>query len=68
MSWRVRPDDGWYKDMDLDEPGSEEAFFQRLETDSRTIIDAALAVRPEIDVMISSYDYPNFNAGWFGAY
>jgi hypothetical protein len=50
--------------MDLDEPGAEDAFFQRLETDSQTIIDAALAVRPDIDVLISSYDYPNFDVGW----
>ena len=58
-----RPDDGWYKDMDLDEPGAEDAFFQRLETDSWTIIDASLAVRPSIESLISSYDYPNFNTG-----
>ncbi len=60
-----RPDGGWYKDMDLDAAGSEAAFFSRLHTDTFTIIDAAKAVRPDIDVLISSYDYPNFNVGFW---
>jgi hypothetical protein len=56
---------GWYKDMDLDVPGSEAALFARIEADTRAIIDAALAVRPEIRVLLSSYDYPNFNVGFW---
>lgn len=64
-----RPDGGWYKQMDLDLPGSEAAFFDRLEQDTFTIIEAALAVRPNLRVMISSYEYPNFNVGfWCFAY
>ncbi|TPW02585.1 MAG: hypothetical protein FD129_3178, partial [bacterium] len=51
--------------MDLDVPGSEEAFFDQLEDDTFAIIDAALAVRPTIRVMISSYEYPNFNIGFW---
>jgi hypothetical protein len=51
--------------MDLDVAGSEAAFFQQLELDTFTIIDAILAVRPEIRVMLSSYDYPNFNVGFW---
>ena len=58
-----KSDGGWYKDMDLDVPGSEAAFFQRLEQDTFTIIQAALAVRPTLRVLLSSYDYPNFNVG-----
>ena len=58
-----KSDGGWYKDMDLDVPGSEAAFFQRLEQDTFTIIEALLAVRPTVRVMLSSYDYPNFNVG-----
>ena len=58
-----KSDGGWYKDMDLDVPGSEAAFFQRLEHDTFVIIDAVLAVRPTLRVMLSSYDYPNFNVG-----
>ena len=56
---------GWYKDMDLDVPGSEEAFFAGLEQDTFTIVQAALAVRPDLRVMISSYDFPNFNVGFW---
>lgn len=60
-----KDNDGWYKDMDLDVPGSEQAFFDRLTLDTATIIQAALDVRPEIRVMISAYDYPNFNVGFW---
>jgi hypothetical protein len=60
-----KPGGGWYKQMDLDVPGSEAAFFDRLEDDTFAVIDAALAVRPSIRVMISSYEYPNFNVGFW---
>jgi hypothetical protein len=56
-----RLDGGWYKDMDLDVPGSEAALFAQIEANSFQIIDAAKAVRPDVEVLISSYDYPNFN-------
>lgn len=56
---------GWYKDMDLDAPGSEAAFFARLLDDSTAITDSLLAVRPYLDVLVSSYEYPNFNTGFF---
>ena len=52
---------GWYKDMDLDVPGSEQALFTRILADSSTIVDAITAVRPGVDVLVSSYEYPNFN-------
>jgi len=52
---------GWYKDMDLDVPGSEAALFATIETNTLTIINAALAVRPNIKVLLSSYEYPNFD-------
>lgn len=52
---------GWYKDMDLDVPGSEQALFTRILADSTTIVDAITAVRPGVDVLVSSYEYPNFN-------
>ncbi|HEX7878042.1 MAG TPA: FlgD immunoglobulin-like domain containing protein [Candidatus Eisenbacteria bacterium] len=64
-----KPGGGWYKQMDLDTPGAEAAFFDRLEDDTFAVIDAALAVRPSIRVMIASYEYPNFNVGfWCFAY
>jgi hypothetical protein len=56
---------GWYKDMDLDSPGSEQALFDRIEEDTFAIIDAALAVRPGIRVLLSSYEFPNFNVGFW---
>lgn len=56
---------GWYKDMDLDVPGSEEALFTRILADSDSILAAFTAVRPQIDVLVSSYEYPNFNVSAF---
>jgi hypothetical protein len=52
---------GWYKDMDLDQPGSEAALFNRVLADSNSIVQSFIAVRPDIDVLVSSYEYPNFN-------
>ncbi len=52
---------GWYKDMDLDTAGSEAALFARILADSDNIVQAFQAVRPELDVLVSSYEYPNFN-------
>lgn len=60
-----KSDGGWYKDMDLDVPGSEEALFEQIEANTFAIINAALAVRPNIRVMISSYEFPNFNVGFW---
>ena len=56
---------GWYKDMDLDVAGSEAALLQTIKDDSFVIINDILAVHPNVEVLISSYDYPNFNTGFF---
>ncbi|MEM7574701.1 MAG: hypothetical protein AAF433_17480 [Bacteroidota bacterium] len=56
-----RSEGGWYKDMDLDRAGSEDSLLTAIEMDTRLVIDAALAVRPTIKVLISSYEYPNFD-------
>jgi hypothetical protein len=56
---------GWYKQMDLDVQGSEAALFDRIHGNTLQIIDAALAVRPDLRVILSSYDYPNFNTGFW---
>ncbi len=71
-----RSDCGWYKNMDLDPDlsgrgcgfSSEAEFFDKLESDITWIINEVLAVRPDIEVLISSYDYPNFNVttSWAG--
>jgi len=47
--------------MDLDIPGSEDILFNQIEADTWQIINAIQAVRPDIEVLLSSYDYPNFN-------
>ncbi len=60
-----KSDGGWYKQMDLDVPGSEALLFDRIRNDTFTIINAALAVRPDIKVVLSSYEYPNFNVGFW---
>lgn len=52
---------GWYKDMDLDVPGAENALFNRILADSDSVISAVTGVRPDVDVLVSSYEYPNFN-------
>ncbi len=57
----ARPGGGWYKDMDLDVPGSEAALFERILDDLDTIATEFRSVRPGIDVLVSSYEYPNFN-------
>lgn len=52
---------GFYKDMNLDVPGSKEALFATILANSTTITNAFTAVRPNVDVLVSSYEYPNFN-------
>ncbi len=56
---------GWYKQMDMDVPGSQAALFDRIHGHTLQIMDAALAVRPGLRVILSSYDYPNFNTGFW---
>ena len=58
-----KSDGGWYKDMDLDVAGSEQALFNTIENNTLAIIDAAKAVRPDIEILMSSYEYPNFDVG-----
>jgi flagellar hook capping protein FlgD len=58
-----KSDGGWYKDMDLDVAGSQAALFNVIHNNTVTIMNAALAVRPDLHVVLSSYDYPNFNVG-----
>ena len=56
---------GWYKDMDLDVPGSEAALFATIKANTFVIIDDILAAHPNVEILLSSYDYPNFNTGIF---
>lgn len=52
---------GFYKDMDLDVAGSKEALFATILANSTTIANAFSAVRSSVDILVSSYEYPNFN-------
>ncbi len=71
-----RSDCGWYKNMNFDPDlplagcgfTNETEFFDKLESDITWIIDQVLAVRSDVEVLISSYDYPNFNVttSWIG--
>ena len=54
---------GWYKDMDLDAPGSEAALFNTIKANTFVIINAILEAHPNVEIVLSSYDYPNFNTG-----
>lgn len=56
-----KSDGGYYKDMDLDVPGSEAALFATIEQNTLAAVDAFQAVDPSIDVLLSSYDFPNFD-------
>lgn len=57
-----RSDAGWYFDMDLDVAGSEQALFDQITADMMYIMNEVWArARPDINFIISSYDYPNFN-------
>ncbi|MFT4758915.1 MAG: hypothetical protein ACI9XO_001546 [Paraglaciecola sp.] len=55
---------GWYKDMDLDVAGSEAALFNTIQTDTETIMAGIWAINPSVKIMISGYDFPNFNVAF----
>lgn len=59
-----KSDGGWYKNMDLDVPGSEAALLASIRTNTFVIIDAILEAHPNVEIILSSYDYPNFNTGF----
>ncbi len=52
---------GWYQDMDLDVPGSELALLNRIKSDILTVVDAVHALHPDVEFLLSSYDYTNFS-------
>lgn len=56
-----RSDGGWYKDMDLDVAGSEAALFETIRQDTFTVIDALQGHGNGPTVLLSSYEYPNFD-------
>ena len=48
---------GWFVGMT---PAAEEALFDRVATDIETVADHILALDPEIQIVLSFYDYANF--------
>lgn len=53
---------GWYHNMDLDVAGSEQVLFDQITADMLYVINEVWArARPDINFIISSYDFPNFN-------
>lgn len=56
-----RSEGGWYQNMDNDVAGSEAALFNQIADDTYVIIDDIFAAHPNVEILISSYDYPNFD-------
>jgi lysophospholipase L1-like esterase len=48
---------GWYVGMD---PAAEAALFANIESDVAAVVDHILGLDSDIEVVLSSYDYPNF--------
>jgi len=48
---------GWYVGIS---PAAETALFDAIESDLAVVIDTILGSDPNVDVILSSYDYPNF--------
>jgi len=48
---------GWYAGMP---PAEEEALYQQVQQDLETVIDHLLGYDPELEIVLSFYDYPNF--------
>ena len=47
----------WHDDMDQQEEGK---LFQDIKKDLDTIVKLILDVRPDIEILLTGYDYPNF--------
>jgi len=57
--WRGTHVNGWRVGMT---PGQVEALFDRILTDMGVAIDFILGLDPDLEVLISFYDYPRFNS------
>ena len=59
---------GWYENMDNNGAGNEQNLLNTIMGNTQYIVEQILAVRPDIQVIIGSYDYPNFNVqgAWGG--
>ena len=48
---------GWYVGMP---PAEEEALYQQVQQDLETVVDHLLGFDPDLEIVLSFYDYPNF--------
>jgi len=48
---------GWYVGID---PAAETQLFDDIESDLATVVDHLVGIDPNLEVVLSSYDYPNF--------
>ncbi|MBP7183921.1 MAG: T9SS type A sorting domain-containing protein [Saprospiraceae bacterium] len=64
----ARCDGGWYQNMDTNGAGSENTLLNTIMANTTYVVNQILAVRSDITVILSSYDYPNFNTptSWAG--
>ncbi len=60
-----RPEGGWYQNMDQDVPGAEAALLDELKNNTMVIINDIQAVHPDVEFLISSYDFVNFSIPGF---
>ncbi len=56
---------GWYKNMDADPWRSSVGLFDTVQMNIQYIMDEIWAVNPNMNIVMSSYDYPNFNVNFF---
>ena len=52
-----QPGGGWFTGMT---PQAVETLFTTIAANTQTVIDHILALRPDLEILISLYDYPNF--------
>jgi lysophospholipase L1-like esterase len=52
-----QPGGGWYVGMDAT---AEQQLFDDIQADLALVIDHLLALNPNLEIVLSSYDYPNF--------
>ena len=55
---------GWYKNMDEDPWRSSTGLFDTIQMNIQYIMDQIWIAKPDMNIVISSYDYPNFNVNF----
>lgn len=55
---------GWYKNMDADPWRSSVGLFDTVQMNIQYVMDQIWLAKPDMNIVISSYDYPNFNVNF----